>query len=204
MRRPGKTLCERLRISITWIYTLCIAVLAIFGESRYQTSLLGKVLFTLGGSLAAVGAFGRLWCSLYISGYKNNTLISEGPYSLCRNPLYFFSFIGALGIGFSTGNFTVPVLIFAGFAIYYPMVVSGEEARLTVLHGERFQSYRQSTPAFFPRFAAFRESGEYVVRPKIFRKDICDAIWFIWAVCILQLIAALRALTYIPTLFNLY
>jgi len=204
MSHPGRTLFERLRISLTWFYTLCIAILAIFGESSYQATLLGKILFTIGGSLAAVGAFGRLWCSLYISGYKNNTLISEGPYSLCRNPLYFFSFIGALGIGLSTGNLTIPVMIIIGFAIYYPLVVSGEEARLAVIHGERFQVYRQNTPAFFLRFSAFQEPGEYTVRPKIFRKDIGDAVWFIWAVCLLQLIAALRAFDYIPTLLTLY
>lgn len=204
MSRPGRTVFERLRITLTWCYTLCIAFLAIFGQSYYQSSLLGKILFTLGGCLAAIGAFGRLWCSLYISGYKNNTLISEGPYSLCRNPLYFFSFIGALGIGFSTGNFTIPVMVIVGFAIYYPLVVSGEEARLAVIHGERFQSYRQSTPAFFPRFSTFREPREYTVRPKTFRKDMGDAVWFIWAVCLLQLIAALRTFTYIPTLFPLY
>jgi hypothetical protein len=166
--------------------------------------LFGKVLFALGGSLAAVGAFGRLWCSLYIAGYKNNTLISEGPYSLCRNPLYFFSFIGAIGVGLSMGNLTVPVMIVAGFAIYYPLVVSGEEARLTEIHGERFQNYRNNTPAFFPRFSAFREPGEYTVQPKIFRKDLGDAVWFIWIVFFLQLMAALRSLAYIPTLFTLY
>lgn len=204
MSHPGRTLFERLRISLTWLYTICIAFLVIFGGSCYQTSMLGKVLFTIGGSLAAIGAFGRLWCSLYISGYKNNTLISEGPYSLCRNPLYFFSFIGALGIGLSTGNFTIPLMIIAGFAIYYPLVVSGEEARLAVIHGERFQKYMGDTPAFFPRFSAFREPVEYTVRPKIYRKDIGDAIWFIWAVCLLQLIAALRAFDYIPTLFILF
>lgn len=204
MAHPGKNLFERLRISSTWFYTLCIAMLAIFGQSRYQSSLLVNLLFLLGGSLAAVGAFGRLWCSLYISGYKNNTLISEGPYSLCRNPLYFFSFIGALGIGLSTGTFTIPVMIVVGFSIYYPLVVSGEEARLAVIHGENFQSYRQSTPAFFPRFSAFREPAEYTVRPKIYRKDIGDAVWFIWAVCLIQLIAALRLHHYIPTLLTLY
>lgn len=204
MAHPGRTLFERLRISLTWFYTLCIAIFAIFGESCYQTSLLSKALFAIGGSLAAVGAFGRLWCSLYISGYKNNTLIIEGPYSLCRNPLYFFSFIGAIGIGLSTGNFTVPIMVVVGFAIYYPLVVSGEETRLAVIHGKLFENYRQNTPAFFPRFSAFREPGEYMVRPKIFRKDIGDVIWFIWAVCLLQLIAALRVSNYIPTLLTLY
>lgn len=204
MSHSSRTLFERLRISLTWFFTLFVIILAIFGQSSYQASLLGKILFALGGSLAAIGAFGRLWCSLYISGYKNNTLISEGPYSLCRNPLYFFSFIGALGVGLSMGNFTVPVMVIAGFAFYYPLVVSGEEARLAEIHGERFYNYCQTTPAFLPRFSTFNEPGEYTVQTKFFRKDIGDAIWFILIVFFLQLIEALRTLAYIPTLFTLY
>lgn len=204
MSHPRKTFFERLRISFTWFYILCIGVLAVFGQSSYQMTIVGRILFFVGGSLAAVGAFGRLWCSLYISGYKNNTLICEGPYSLCRNPLYFFSFIGVLGVGLSMGNLTVPALVVVGFSLYYPLVVTGEEARLALIHGERFQSYRQNTPAFIPRCSAFREPAEYVVQPKIFRKDIGDAIWFLWAVCLFQLIAALRSLDVIPTLFKLF
>lgn len=199
-----RTLCERLRISITWFYILCIAFLAIFGQSCYQMTLIGKILFVAGASLAAVGAFGRLWCSLYISGYKNNTLICDGPYSLCRNPLYFFSFIGTFGVGLSTASLLIPGLVVVGFAIYYPWVVRCEEARLAVIHGERFEVYRQNTPVFLPRFSTFHEPGEYVVRPKTFRKDIGDAVWFVWSVCLLQLISALRVYDYIPTYFKLY
>lgn len=204
MSHSRRTHFERLRISLTWCYGLFIAILAIFGESRLQTPLLGTVFFTLGGILAVVGAFGRLWCSLYIAGYKNNTLVTVGPYSLCRNPLYFFSFIGALGIGLSTGSLTISVIIACGFAIYYPLVVSSEEARLALLHGESFQCYRQNIPAFLPRISAFYEPAKYAVQPIIFRKDIGDSIWFVWIVCLLQLVSALRDFAYIPTLFTLY
>ena len=204
MSQSRRTQFERLRISLTWGYALFIAILAVFGESRLQTTLLGTVLLTLGGILAALGAFGRLWCSLYIAGYKNNTLVTVGPYSLCRNPLYFFSFIGAIGIGLSTGSFTIPLIIASGFAIYYPLVVVDEEARLTLLHGVHYQRYRQVTPAFFPRISAFSEPGEYAVQPMIFRKDIGDSIWFVWIVCLLQLVSALRYFAYIPTFFTLY
>src|SRR5438874_6144411 len=44
-------------------------------------------------------AFGRIWSAAYISGRKNHELVVDGPYSLTRNPLYFFSFLGYLGAG---------------------------------------------------------------------------------------------------------
>lgn len=43
-----------------------------------------------------VAALGRVWTSAYISGRKNHELVVNGPYSLTRNPLYFFSFFAYL------------------------------------------------------------------------------------------------------------
>lgn len=56
-----------------------------------------------------VCVLGRAWCSLYIGGRKKQEIVTCGPYSLCRNPLYVFSFIGAFGIGAQTGSLTVGV-----------------------------------------------------------------------------------------------
>lgn len=49
--------------------------------------------------------FGRASCSLYIGGRKKQEIVSNGPYSLCRNPLYVFSFIGAV---FDHGRLVAP------------------------------------------------------------------------------------------------
>jgi protein-S-isoprenylcysteine O-methyltransferase Ste14 len=42
------------------------------------------------------GATLRLWSTLYIGGRKRVVLVSDGPYSLCRNPLYVGTFLIAL------------------------------------------------------------------------------------------------------------
>ena len=68
------------------------------------------ILFFIGIILVGIASLGRLWCSLYIAGYKTDNLVTEGPYSMCGNPLYFFSFIGALGIGFASETLLVPVI----------------------------------------------------------------------------------------------
>lgn len=60
-----------------------------------------------GRVLIAICILGRCWCTLYIGGRKGETLVSVGPYSLCRNPLYFFSFVGAAGVGAQTGSLLI-------------------------------------------------------------------------------------------------
>ncbi|MGB4295037.1 MAG: hypothetical protein WBJ16_05340 [Smithellaceae bacterium] len=55
-----------------------------------------SILFLMGAVLVGVASMGRLWCSLYIAGYKAEILVTEGPYSITRNPLYFLVYWGLL------------------------------------------------------------------------------------------------------------
>jgi protein-S-isoprenylcysteine O-methyltransferase Ste14 len=52
---------------------------------------------------------GRTWTSLYIGGRKIEQLVMIGPYSITRNPLYFFSVIGAAGFGAQLGSIAVAI-----------------------------------------------------------------------------------------------
>ena len=47
-------------------------------------------LFAIGIALVGISSLGRMWCSLYIAGDKDESLMTQSPYSACRNPLYFF------------------------------------------------------------------------------------------------------------------
>src|SRR4029079_12190293 len=39
----------------------------------------------------------RAWATIYVGSRKFKTLVDQGPYSVCRNPLYVGTFLMALG-----------------------------------------------------------------------------------------------------------
>src|SRR5690348_8154731 len=65
---------------------------------------------SVGWTTFMAGAALRFWATLYVGGRKEEQLIMEGPYSICRHPLYLGSLLlGASGALF----FESPALLVA-------------------------------------------------------------------------------------------
>jgi protein-S-isoprenylcysteine O-methyltransferase Ste14 len=86
-----------------------LALVALVG-SPVEWATIHESVEAIGLALILICIAGRCWCTLYIGGRKGAELVDIGPYSLCRNPLYFFSFLGAAGVGAQTGALTVALL----------------------------------------------------------------------------------------------
>ena len=59
------------------------------GAPRRRTSM--RLIEMAGLVLILVCILGRTWCTLYIGGLKKRELVTAGPYSVVRNPLYVFT-----------------------------------------------------------------------------------------------------------------
>lgn len=145
--------------------------------------------------------FGRLWALSYISGNKTQNLIIDGPYSLMRNPLYFFSLCGAIGLGIASKSILVFGLILLAFTIYYPLVIRAEEEHLERIHEEEFRRYRSTVPAFLPRFSNYQERPRYLVDARRMRRAFMSVMWFPLIFFIMIAIDRLQALHIIHTIF---
>ena len=110
---------EHYRIILSRVAAVIALFFLVSTQSYWEerSIALTSFLFFIGIVLVAVASLGRMWCSLYIAGYKDNRLVKEGPYSLCRNPLYFFSMIGVVGIGCATETFTFPIFFIVLFSL---------------------------------------------------------------------------------------
>lgn len=164
---------------------------------EYGLRLIGWILLSL-------GVIGRCWCGSYISGYKNDRLIVDGPYSLCRNPLYFFSYLAGLGLMFITETIALPAAFSAVYLIYYSQVIRAEEKYLALLHGEVFQNYLAMIPRFWPSSAHYQEPASYLVSTKHYRRHLSEAIWFIILGAGIEFIEALHNAQVLPVYFLIY
>lgn len=197
---------EKLRTHLSRLFAALLVLFICVSKSAWEDTYhaVSTSLFFLGIILVGIASVGRLWCSVYIAGYKTDHLITQGPYSLCRNPLYFFSLLGAVGVGLCSETISIPLIIFIAFAAYYPFVITSEETRLLRLHTSKFERYMKEVPRFFPKLSLLKEPEEYVVRPRVLKRHMVDALWFIWLAGILEIVEELHALKILPELFTIY
>ena len=183
-------LAGRYRLVLSRIFMVLVVLVLLFcGEDWGRAYWLSMVFRLCGFVLVVIACMGRIWSALYISGLKNVELVTDGPYSMMRNPLYFFSFLGAIGLGLFSENLWALFLLAGAFVIYYPFVVFSEEERLLELHGEHFQAYRSRTPSFIPKFSNFSEPEQYTVNARKFRRALVESAMFL---LILAALAILR------------
>ena len=196
---------EKLRIPLSRGFAVILGLFIIFSSSKWEeVPFTSNIIFLMGCILVGIASLGRLWCSLYLAGYKDTILVTNGPYSMSRNPLYFFSLVGAFGVGLATETLAMPLIILILFTIYYPSVIRSEERRLLSLHGEKFESYCKNTPTFFPKLSLLKEPETYRVNPKIFRRNSFNALWFIWSIGILDMIEAFHEIGILPAYIKIY
>jgi protein-S-isoprenylcysteine O-methyltransferase Ste14 len=166
---------SRAAVILVFTYAVLVPAPAAFPQ------LLLDFFELLGFGLLIVAAVGRLWCLSYIAGAKNEVMVTEGPYSVARNPLYAFNFIGAVGFGLAIENPVLAALLASGFSVLYPGVVRHEETRMAQLFGESYARYREATPRWLPRWSNFHEPETWTINPKRFRTGLRESMWFLWA-----------------------
>jgi protein-S-isoprenylcysteine O-methyltransferase Ste14 len=205
-KAAGKTWWEHQRTGLSKLVAAVAFIVVALTQSHWELhhENVASFLFSTGLGLAAIGATGRIWCSFFISGRKDGELVTEGPYSISRNPLYVFSCIGLVGVGLSTETLTYPLLFLVIFGLYYPGIMAREERRLEELFGESFRQYRQRVPRFWPNRGLYSEPASWSSNPRLFRRHILSDIWFVWITAIIELVEGLRSVGLLPHLLTLW
>jgi protein-S-isoprenylcysteine O-methyltransferase Ste14 len=182
---------------------LAIGLTLPFVRSWPDEGALHELVEVLGILLIAGAIIGRSWCTLYIGGRKSREIVSTGPYSISRNPLYMFSLMGVAGIGAQMGSiFLGPLFVAVCLAIFLPVILLEEKA-LAERFGVEYEAYRARVPRFGPRFAAWRDMETLTVSPRLVRITAREGMLFLLAVPLFELVEWLQDTGYAVPLIRI-
>lgn len=165
-----------MRLNLAKLAVVCVVPLILFSHHAYPESGVINVTFeTFGCMLLFIAAVGRIWASAFIAGRKNAELVTHGPYSILRHPLYFFTAIGFLGAGFALESLTLTgILAIVFLATHAPAIVS-EERYLVVRFGAAYLEHHKNTSRLWPRWGHYSVRPEVAVNARLFTRAVLDA-----------------------------
>lgn len=137
------------------------------------------VLENFGILLVIGGVLGRFWSILYIGSRKNEMVMRDGPYSICRHPLYLFSTMAVLGFGFMLGSLILTLLMTGSVFYVLSDIAKKEEKFLRSEFGPAYDDYAASTPRILPRFKQFSTPRVVTFDVGTLRRNFFDALVFL-------------------------
>jgi len=179
---------ERIRKPLSAAFFVCWLLLALFTRPPGGEVWWREALEFAGFFLLIAAALGRVWAFAYIGGRKNRELCQSGPYALSRNPLYFFSFLGAAGACLALQSLALLAITVPAFLLYYDAVMAAEERRLDALFGADFVRYRAFVPRFWPRLARPERQGSIQLDVGLFTRGLSEVFWFLAFIVAAELI----------------
>lgn len=194
---------QKIRKAAMGLGILAMVAVAVLTQSLGGETYFHDRLEAVGQALITLCIVGRAWCSLYIGGRKKDEIVDRGPYSISRNPLYVFSFIGAFGVGAQTGSLSLAMLFLALTVGVFWFTVKREEAWLAEAFGKTYADYVARTPRFGPDFSKWRDEGTLEVRPRFFLTTLRDGLVFILAVPLFESVEKLQAIGWLVPILHL-
>lgn len=173
-----------------YIFAGVFAVWVCVSTSAYD-EFIANVLRGVGVVLLIIGVIGRIYATIFIGGMKNEGVdgtkfIDYGAYSLCRNPLYLFSFIAFIGLLCLKAQLSLLMVGIVFYLIIYHYTILSEENFLRGKFGKAYEDFLASTSRFFPKFKGFHCPEKIEVRPAFLHKELRRSVnWFIGALVLI-------------------
>ncbi|WP_374686166.1 isoprenylcysteine carboxylmethyltransferase family protein [Promineifilum sp.] len=158
------------RIAVTGLAGLLFAVLiplvVSVGGPRIDAALhlpnfrFGVVNYVVGVALAAVGFYFALWAIAWqltrgrgtpLPVMPTQTLLTQGPFRYCRNPMSFGALTAYLGFAVAAGTIFGAVLVVCLSTLLILYLRRIEESELVERFGEAYLSYKREVPFLIPR-----------------------------------------------------
>jgi hypothetical protein len=147
---------------------------------------------------------GRLWSILYVGGRKNDELVVSGPFSMTRNPLYFFSTVGAVGIGLMFGSVLAGAMLGLASFLVFRFTARREAEFLAGRFGDAYKTYAARTPRFWPNPMLYRDQDQWLFSTSALRSTFRDGLYFLAVFPLIEAVEYLRMAGMLPSFFTVY
>ena len=201
--RPSLSRYQRTRRYVLAALVVVMGALLLVGQSTFPPeSMMHETIEMFGVLLIFLGIVGRLWSTLYIGGRKSAQVVTGGPYSITRNPLYVFSTVAAAGVGAQMGSFTAMFGFGLLCALAFHLVILREERFLKDVLGAPYEAYLARVPRFFPRLSLYEEGETGSFKPKLLKNTLLDGQVFLLAMPFFESIDGAQMAGVLPVLFT--
>jgi protein-S-isoprenylcysteine O-methyltransferase Ste14 len=165
------TLRGPLPVIATWAWA--VPFYAVMVVNLVMPSSLQWAVIEVPGWVRACGALvlmpTPLLCWWVLSSLGNNfteafaaafgqTLVTRGPYTYVRHPLYALEFIFLASIALATANLIILIYALSGILAIRLIVIPHEEQYLLERFGENYRKYRKRTGLLLPKLTTSRRS----------------------------------------------
>ena len=153
--RPGQR--HAAHSPVRWLYhrrNLLIAPpLAFAAFSCFDVTRADLLLWPIGTALVVLGMTLRVWAKLHLHRPwgTQKRLVTTGPYSIVRHPLYAANIVICMGAVVVSELLWLLPFALAWCLAVYSLVVAHEERRLLRKHGYRYARYMAAVPRWVPR-----------------------------------------------------
>ena len=148
------------------------------------------------------GAGLRFWATLFVGGRKNEVVVADGPYSLCRHPLYLASIV----LGFSGALFLKSPLLAVASAVlaaaYCLLTIPAEEEHLSATLGVPYRDYCTRVNRLWPSFRQFQTPPRVTIDVHALYLEAARASRWVWLPLIGAALGHARAAGWWPQLFT--
>lgn len=197
-RRPVRQI---VRINILrGLFVLMLPLLIFTRPAIEFAGLAGELTELTGVFLVIFAVLGRFWSILYSGSQKNARVVQEGPYSVCRHPLYFFSTLGVAGLGLMTDSYLLFLLLTALAASVLTVTARKEESYLRETFGAEYEAYAARVPMIFPNPALYTSPPAVTVSVGPLRRNFIDAMVFLAFIPIAEVLEFVKEAQAVPTI----
>jgi protein-S-isoprenylcysteine O-methyltransferase Ste14 len=194
---------QKKRIAVLWILTTLFLAAAVFVQPLWRGSGVHEAIEVSGLMLVFFAILGRLWSILYIGPHKNRKLVDIGPYSMTRNPLYFSSLVGIVGVGLMFGSLILTAAMAVAFFAVFHYTALREADYLRSVFGSAYDAYAERTPLLLPNPLLYRGTAQIAFSPAALTTTFLDALFLLALFPIIEGLEYLQDGGYLPTLLTL-